>query len=82
MHVPVNIARGNSRGLLLRTGDHCTETGWWSPVKSGAARFVTQGSLMPSIKGQPVLWEISEAAGCGASCAAYRCPRPQHQGNS
>ena len=76
MQLPVAIRRGSSPGLLLRTGEHCTETGWWTPLERGGPRFVTQGSLMPALEGQPVLWESSEEPACAATCPARgRCKR-------
>ena len=57
MQLPLTIRRGSSPGLLLRTGEHCTETGWWTPLERGGRRFVTRGGLMPAFEGQPILWE-------------------------
>lgn len=80
MHSSSHYGRRISPGHLLRTGDHCTETGWWTPLERGGPRFVTQGSLMPSLEGQPVLWgsreETSRAASCPARCTTR--PRPGH----
>lgn len=74
MQLPLTIRRAGSPGLLLRTGEHCTETGWWTPQERGGPRFVTQGSLMPSVEGHPVLWGSSEESACAATCPARgRC---------
>lgn len=70
MELPLTIRRGSSPGQHLRTGEHCTETGWWTPLEGGGPRFVTQGSLMPSFEGQPVLWGSGEEADCAATCSA------------
>lgn len=75
MTCPASLTHGSSRvSLLLRTGDHCTQTGWWSPVDHDIARFVTEGSLMPSLEGQAVLWDLAGAQACG-SCPAWKCSR-------
>lgn len=58
--------------LLLRTGDHCTETGWWTNEELNASRFITEGSLMPSVEGMAGLWGKSANAACAARCE--RCP--------
>lgn len=73
MQLPVTIHTRR----LLRTGDHCTETGWWSPLEGGGPRFVTQGSLMPSVEGQPALWGPRNEAHSGTSCPASGCLRGQ-----
>ncbi|MEW9871378.1 hypothetical protein [Arthrobacter sp. HS15c] len=81
MQLPLTIRRASSAGLLLRTGEHCTETGWWTPQEGGGPRYVTQGSLMPSVEGQAVLWGSGEQADCAATCTARgRCRRaaPAH----
>jgi hypothetical protein len=75
MQIPVTIRKGSSPGRLLRTGDHCTETGWWSPLERGAPRFLKQGSLMPSVEGEPALWGPRDEAHCSASCPSHTCPR-------
>lgn len=75
MQLPVTIRRGTSPGQHLRTGEHCTETGWWTPLERGDPRFVTEGSLMPSFEGQPVLWGPRAETDCAATCPTGECRR-------
>lgn len=56
MQSPDSVRPGSSLELLLRTGVHCTQTGWWKPVERVPARFIAEGSLMPSFEGQAVTW--------------------------
>ncbi len=63
--------RETTLSLMLRTGDHCTETGWWTAVGHDSARFVTEGSLMPSFEGHAVLWDTHTTHTC-TSCPAQK----------
>lgn len=41
----------------LRTGDHCSSSGWWAPEADRAsARFISEGSVMPAHQGVAVNW--------------------------
>lgn len=61
--------------LLLRTGDHCPATGWWTTVERDASRFLTEGSLLPSVQGQAAVWERSTDDACSARCASCPCAK-------
>lgn len=50
----------------LRTGHHCTKTGWWSAVVDPSdARFITRGEVMPALSGTPALWILILRATAG-----------------
>jgi hypothetical protein len=39
------------------TGEHCPESGWWSPVeRPSLARFIHEGSIMPPNEETSVRW--------------------------
>lgn len=39
------------------TGEHCPETGWWIPQGTSEPwRYVSEGSVMPALNGQPTAW--------------------------
>ncbi|MBT2523571.1 hypothetical protein [Arthrobacter sp. ISL-28] len=39
------------------TGEHCPATGWWIPQGSPEPwRYLSEGSLMPALNGQPTVW--------------------------
>ena len=71
MRLPVTIRRESRPGHFLHTGEHCTATGWWAPLNLGGPRFITEGSLMPAIDGQRVLWESRWEEACAATCPAH-----------
>lgn len=49
----------NGRWSSPRTGDHCPANGWWAPLNDAAnAHFVAEGSIMPSVDGQPTIWKL------------------------
>ena len=49
----------NGRGPRPRTGEHCPVNGWWAPLSNEAsAHFITQGSIMPAVKGHPESWRL------------------------
>ena len=81
MRLPVTIRQGRRPEQLLHTGEHCTETGWWTPLKLGGTRFITEGSLMPAFDGQPVLWESIGEEACAATCPAHGSCRRGAQGH-
>lgn len=42
-----------------RTGEHCPVSGWWAPDGYPTEkRLVTEGNVMPSHRGQAVLWML------------------------
>ncbi len=44
---------------IVRTGEHCPESGWWQPLSAGrgaSSKFFGQGSLMPAVEGAPSFW--------------------------
>ena len=61
-----NIALSPLEFIAVRTGEHCPESGWWYPaqrqttetpsVATSAARFISEGSVMPAIGGGAALW--------------------------
>lgn len=76
MHFTVTIGRGGGPGPALRTGDHCTRTGWWKALeRRGPSLFITEGSLMPPSEGQAVIWLRNGVPDCTASCSSDTCPR-------
>lgn len=54
------MAKRSLAGLLnssLRTGDHCPSSGWWFPEPAPeTARFISEGSVMPTHQGLAVKW--------------------------
>lgn len=47
------------RSASSRTGDHCPANGWWAPVNDETeAHFITEGSVMPSVGGNPTRWKL------------------------
>jgi hypothetical protein len=54
-------------GRAARTGEHCPETGWWSPAQAKPeggrqpARFISQGSVMPALGSTAVSWLLLAA---------------------
>ncbi|KRE71630.1 hypothetical protein [Arthrobacter sp. Soil762] len=62
----------NSRALGPRTGEHCPVNGWWAPLEGeGDARFITEGTIMPSVNGAPGLWTLTvRPAGRGYAASA------------
>lgn len=43
--------------LEARTGTHCPSTGLWRVSANEATlRFLPQGTMMPSLLGEPVTW--------------------------
>ena len=39
------------------TGEHCPATGWWIPQGSTEPwRYLSEGSVMPALNGQPTAW--------------------------
>lgn len=50
-------ARALSPSAMARTGEHCPASGWWTPSGiAPAARFILEGSTMPTFDLEPVLW--------------------------
>ena len=50
-------ARALSPSAIARTGEHCPASGWWSPSGwPSSARFIAEGSTMPTYDLRPVLW--------------------------
>lgn len=42
-----------------RTGEHCPVDGWWAPLNDEtAAHFIVEGSVMPSVGGNPTIWKL------------------------
>jgi hypothetical protein len=42
-----------------RTGEHCPANGWWAPLNDETdAHFITEGSVMPSVNGNPATWKL------------------------
>jgi hypothetical protein len=47
------------RSASSRTGDHCPANGWWAPLNDETdAHFITEGSVMPSVGGNPAIWRL------------------------
>ncbi|WP_105693761.1 MULTISPECIES: hypothetical protein [unclassified Arthrobacter] len=43
--------------IAVRTGEHCPNSGWWSPdAIASAVRYISEGNVMPTFGGAPVLW--------------------------
>ncbi|TLM81108.1 hypothetical protein FDW83_17660 [Pseudarthrobacter sp. NamE2] len=43
---------------VLRTGEHCPVSGWWAVASEPkAARFISEGSVMPAHNGIAVAWK-------------------------
>lgn len=52
-------ARGFQMAHSARTGDHCPANGWWVPLDDeGNGRFLTEGSIMPSVNGATSSWKL------------------------
>ncbi|GAB2746711.1 hypothetical protein [Sinomonas soli] len=48
-----------TRCMVLRTGQHCLQSGWWAQEDDDTAlRFILEGSLMPAIAGLPGQWRF------------------------
>lgn len=46
-----------SKYARVRTGDHCPNSGWWTPEGDPETTlFVSEGSLMPAHNGVAVSW--------------------------
>jgi hypothetical protein len=55
-------------GPFLPTGHHCPQSGWWTPgVTGGEARYISEGSVMPTAGGRPVLWAPAARGNCPSS---------------
>lgn len=62
----VNVAPSPLELIAVRTGEHCPESGWWyaaqrdtaetPSVATSAARFISEGSVMPAVGGRAALW--------------------------
>lgn len=45
------------RSSAPRTGEHCPISGWWAPTHAeDQARFIMEGSIMPSDSGDAITW--------------------------
>lgn len=59
---PAYLAAARTDNLVVRTGEHCPESGWWFPAQHelgearSAARYISEGSVMPAKGGVPALW--------------------------
>lgn len=55
-----HIARADGGGSpASRTGEHCPADGWWAPLDDEtAAHFIAEGSVMPSVGGNPAIWKL------------------------
>ncbi|WP_258804273.1 hypothetical protein [Pseudarthrobacter sp. NS4] len=59
---PAYLAAARTDTLAVRTGEHCPESGWWFPAQRelgeapSAARYISEGSVMPANSGVPALW--------------------------
>lgn len=64
---PAYPATASAEALAVRTGEHCPESGWWFPAQRelveapSAARYISEGSVMPANSGVPALWLPSRA---------------------
>ncbi|RAM38400.1 hypothetical protein [Arthrobacter globiformis] len=69
LHHTAGTAAGGSAGFggcppasdspSPRTGDHCPANGWWAPLTDGAAvHYITEGSIMPTVGGNPSRWKL------------------------
>jgi hypothetical protein len=53
------VERNVRMSRSARTGDHCPADGWWAPLgDTGNHRFIAEGSIMPSAKGEPSNWRL------------------------
>jgi hypothetical protein len=56
------LVAARTEALAVRTGEHCPESGWWFPAQRelgeapSAARYISEGSVMPANGGTPSLW--------------------------
>lgn len=57
---PSNLVAAETDALVARTGEHCSQSGWWLPAHRlndpSSARFLSEGSIMPAFGGSPTLW--------------------------
>lgn len=54
-HTPLS---GNGKFQTPRTGDHCPASGWWAPLSDEERPlFITEGNIMPSVNGTPMIWK-------------------------
>ena len=61
-HRPAYLNAAGTSADAARTGEHCPESGWWFPTLSelseapSAARYISEGSVMPANNDAPALW--------------------------
>jgi len=48
--------RQPTRRSTLKTGEHCQQSGWWASDGDTSPRFISEGSVMPAVAGQPARW--------------------------
>lgn len=64
---PASLAVAGAAVLAVRTGEHCPQSGWWFPAQRDvseaptAARYISEGSVMPANSGAPALWLPSQS---------------------
>lgn len=57
-HKQVN-SKNSSKTREAKTGEHCPLNGWWVPASREAeSHFISEGSIMPTNKGQSVTWTL------------------------
>ena len=43
--------------VRLKTGNHCSQSGWWRLEQAGSVpHFISEGSIMPAVAGTQVTW--------------------------
>lgn len=59
--LPAHSAMSGPTNAHSRTGEHCPANGWWAPLnRRSAARFLTEGSVMPADGGAAVVWTLAQ----------------------
>ena len=43
---------------FAKTGEHCPLNGWWASEWLEGSHYVSEGSIMPAVKGESVIWTL------------------------
>lgn len=58
--------------LMAATGHHAPTSGWWRPDHDlQAARYISQGEVMPSLKGSRAVWVLFGAPVPSIPCGQH-----------